>query len=133
MEGAEMSSGKSCPTVHDAMSDDELRRLESIVPRGDNQHFIPKFPLSILQAVVDADAALALPLILAIHRQLMMTKRDETPLNDAIWRSAGSPSHKRRAAILRKLKPLSGIIRITSARAVGYHYRVSRGDLWQTS
>ena len=128
-----MPSSKPCPTVHDAMSDAELRRLESVVPRENNNHFIPKFPLAILHAVVDADAAIALPLILAIHRQLMMTKRDETPLNDAIWRCAGFPSHKRRAAILRKIKSLPSVIRVTNARTVSYHYRVSRGDLWQTS
>jgi hypothetical protein len=126
-------SSKPCPTANDTMSDAELRRLESIVPRENNHHFIPKFPLAILQAVVDADAVIALPLMLAIHRQLVMTKKDDTPLNEAIWRSAGSPSHKRRAAILRKIKSLPGVIQITSARTVTYHYRVSRGGLWQTS
>ena len=112
------------------MSDDELRRLEIIAPRENSKHFIPNFPQSILQAVTDKDATITLPLILAIHRQLTMTKKGETPLNDAIWRCAGSPPHKRRTTILRKLKSLPDLIRVTSARTASSHYRVSRGDLW---
>jgi hypothetical protein len=130
MEGAAMLSGKTYATAHDAMSDEELRRLESIVPRDNSNHYIPQFPQAVLQAVVDADAVVALPLILAIHRQLVMTKRDDTPLNEAIWRCAGSPPHKRRATILRKLKTLPNIIRIVSARTANSRYRVSRGDFW---
>jgi hypothetical protein len=125
-----MLAGKSFPLVHDAMSDDELRRLETVGTRDSNQHYIPKFPQAILLAIVHADATAALPLVLAIHRQLTMTKRDETPLNDAIWRSAGSPSHKRRATILQKLKSVPSVIQIVNARSVSSHYRVSRGDLW---
>jgi hypothetical protein len=124
-----MAGSTSCPTVNDAMSDSELRRIETTVTHG-NKHYIPSFPQAILQAVVEADAVITLPLILAIHRQLAMTQRDDTPLNEAIWRCAGSPPHKRRATILRKLKSLPSIIRIVSARTAITHYRVSRGDLW---
>jgi len=74
----------------DKLTDKELRRLEkSATPT--KAAYIPPFPQSVIQAVVDANAVAALPLVLAIHRQLVVTKRKETPLNEAIWKSAGSP------------------------------------------
>jgi hypothetical protein len=59
-----------------------------------------------------------------------MTKREETPLNEAIWKCAGSPSSKRREAILRKLKAVAHVIRLNATRTRTSHYSVSRGELW---
>ena len=113
----------------DTLTDSQLRRLEkSAIPT--KAGYIPGFPQSVLQAVVDADAVVTLPLILAIHRQLTMAKRKETPLNEAIWKCAGSPSSKRREAILRKLKGVPHLIRVTVARTATTHYRVAKGKSW---
>ena len=113
----------------DTLSDKELRRLEkSSTPTKST--YISAFPQSVIQAVVDADAVAALPLVLAIHRQLVVTRREETPLNEAVWKCAGSPSAKRREAILRKLKAVPHIIRLVGARTPTAHYRVAKGEAW---
>jgi hypothetical protein len=113
----------------DTLTDGELRRLEkSVTPV--TAAYIPAFPQSVMRAVVDAHAEAALPLVLAIHRQLVVTKREETPLNEAIWKCAGSPSSKRREAILRKLKAVPQVIMLKATRTRTSHYSASRGDLW---
>ena len=96
----------------DHLSDFELRKLERTSDgRPDvRAQFIPACPVRIIQAMVEADAAVALPLVLAIHRQLTSARREETPLNEAAWKIAGSPSARRREAILRKLKRLPELI-----------------------
>jgi hypothetical protein len=116
--------------VTDAITDTELCRLATSVPRT-RASYIPPLPLQILQAVVEADAVIALPLILAIHRQLTMSGRSDTPLNDSIWRTAGSPSHKKRSAILRKLRAVPEIIQMSEARTPVSRYRVARGKAWE--
>jgi hypothetical protein len=113
----------------DTLTDGELRRLEKSATPA-TAAYIPAFPQSVMQAVVDADAVTALPLILAIHRQLVMTKREETPLNEAIWKRAGSPSSKRRESILRKLRTVPHVIRLKATRTRTSHYSVSRGEFW---
>ncbi len=95
-----------------------------------NPSFVPPFPLKILQALVEADAVSTMPLVLAIHRQLTMAHRKETPLNAAIWNAAGSQSAKKREAILRKLKSLPHIIEIHPRRTSTAHYKVRKGCLW---
>jgi len=113
----------------DTLTDKELRRLEkSATPT--KAAYIPGFPQSIIQAIVDADAVAAFPLVLAIHRQLVVTKRKETPLNEAIWRCAGAPSAKHRESILRKLKAIPHVFPITPARTTTTHYRVAKGEMW---
>ena len=113
----------------DTLTDKELRRLEkSATPT--KAAYIPGFPQSIIQAIVDADAVAAFPLVLAIHRQLAMAKRKETPLNEAIWKCSGSPSPKRREAILRKLKAIPHVVRITVARTATTRYKVAKGEMW---
>ena len=92
--------------------------------------FVPPLPLQIVISIVEAKAEKALPLILAIHRQLHMTKRETTPLNAAVWRAAGSPSARNRESIIRRLKALPGIIGLDKARTTTSHYRVSRGSDW---
>ena len=92
--------------------------------------YVPAFPLKIIQLIVEVKAEKVLPVVLAIHRQLHMTKRDETPLNAAIWKAAGSPSVKERENILKKLKNLPQIINIRKARTTTSHYRVARGSGW---
>lgn len=116
----------------DSLSDRELQRSERRVQLAVNTkpQFIPAFPLRILQALAEADAVVALPLVLAIHRQLVMSRREETPLNEELWNAAGSPTAKKRAVILRKLKSLPEVIQITAARTRTTHYRVRKGDLW---
>jgi hypothetical protein len=116
----------------DSLSDRELQSFERRVPLAGNpkRQFIPAFPLRIQQALVEADAVVALPLVLAIHRQLTMTHREETPLSEGVWNSAGSPTAKKRAVILRKLKSIPKVIQITAARTRTTHYRVQKGDLW---
>jgi hypothetical protein len=86
--------------------------------------------LQIIHAVVTAGAEKALPLILAIHRQLHMTYRQSTPLNSAIWRAAGSPNTKKQAAVLKKLEELPEIIRVDRRRTSLAHYRVGQGSQW---
>ena len=113
----------------DTLTDQELRRLEKATTPA-KAPYIPAFPKSLIQAVVDGDAVTALPLVLAIHRQLTMTNREETQLNEAIWKCAGSPSPKRREAILRKLKAIPHVIRIVEARTATAYYRVSKGRAW---
>jgi hypothetical protein len=119
------------PLSLETLTDLELRQFEtrrnSLTPS-----FIPSFPQNIIQIAVQSGACLALPLILAIHRQLIMTKRDSTPLNEAVWRCAGSPTHKQRATIIRKLKSLPELIVIIPARTLTAHYRVAKGSAWAT-
>jgi hypothetical protein len=115
------------------LSDAALRQHEIIIPRATRRvgAFVPSFPLPILHAVVAARAEKALPLILAVHRQLRMTRREWTPLNAAIWKAAGSPGEKSRAAILRKLRGLPAVIRLELHRTVTTHFKVARGELWR--
>ena len=116
----------------DHLSDFELRKLERTSDgRPDvRAQFIPACPVRIIQAMVNADAVVALPLVLAIHRQLTSARRKETPLNEAAWKIAGSPSARRREAILRKLKRLPELIVFRADRTPTSHYRVSKGRLW---
>jgi hypothetical protein len=116
----------------DQLTDAELRQHEIVVPRKSRRGaaFVPSFPVRILGAVVTARAEKALPVVLAIHRQLLMTRREWTPLNSAIWIAAGSPTDKGRATILRKLKHLPDLIRIKERRTPLSRYRVARGPLW---
>lgn len=113
----------------DTLTDKQLHRLEKSANQT-KAGYIPALPQPVLQAVIDADAVGALPLVLAIHRQLTMTKRKETPLNEAIWNCAGLPSQKRREKILRTLKTIPHVIRITAARTATTHYRVAKGKSW---
>jgi hypothetical protein len=113
----------------DTLTDKELRRLEKSASPT-KATYVPAFPQSVLQAVIEADAVVALPLILAIHRQLTMNRRKETPLNESIWKCVGSPSSKRRESILRKLKTIPHVIRVTVVRTATTHYRVAKGKSW---
>lgn len=106
-----------------------------LVDRGgaSNAEYVPSFPLKIQLALVEAKAEVALPLVLAIHRQLTMTHRQETPLNEAVWRAAGSPSARRRHIILQKLKRLPSVLELIEARSSTSRYRLRRGELWKSS
>ena len=123
---------KLSPPQIASLSDDELREFETCLPfpNKDNKRFIPPFPEAVLLEIVKADAVAALPLVLAIHRQLTMKKTNETPLNEAIWKVAGNPSVKKRALILRKLKSLPQFVELIPARTALYYYRVKRGSIW---
>ena len=128
-----MAVANTRPPNLDQLTDAELRRHEIVVTRTSRrgEAFVPSFPVRILCAVVAAGAEKALPVVLAIHRQLHMTRREWIPLNSAIWKAAGAPSPKARAAILRKLRCLPGVIRLDPHQTVTSHYRVARGDLWR--
>ena len=92
--------------------------------------YVPLFPLRIVLNIVEAKAEKALPLVLAIHRQLHMTKRDSTPLNGAVWKAAGSPSTREKERIILKLKGLPNLIVLEKARTTTSHYRVGYGVEW---
>jgi hypothetical protein len=92
--------------------------------------YVPRFPVRILAAIVAAKAEKALPLILAIHRQLYMTKRESTPLNGSIWSAIGSPPKEQRKAILRNLKALPGVIHLSAKQTPTSYYQVAKGPAW---
>lgn len=94
------------------------------------KHFIPALPLQIVTVSVAAECEIALPLILAIHRQLTMTAREWTPLNNAIWTAAGNPPEKKRAKILAVLKRHPDLIQIRPKKTTTSHYEVAYGALW---
>ena len=96
------------------------------------KHFIPAIPLRAVLACVEGGCELALPLILAIHRQLTMTRREWTPLNKAIWEAAGNPPEKKRARILSVLKARPDLIMIRIQKTTTSHYEVAHGALWST-
>lgn len=94
------------------------------------KHFIPALSLQIVKISVLAECETALPLILAIHRQLTMTGREWTPLNKAIWDAAGNPPEKKRAKILAVLKRHPELIQIRHKKTTTSHYEVAYGTLW---
>ena len=116
----------------DGLSDLELRQFET--PARASRHrtkaFVPALPMAVVVAVVEAGSEKALPVILAIHRQLKMTRREWTPINAAVWKAAGDPSVKKRAAIMRKLKRLPALICIEPHRTPSSHYRAAKGPQW---
>ena len=95
-----------------------------------SKHFIPALPLGVVLACVTGGCEIALPLILAIHRQLVMTRRDWTPLNIAIWAAAGNPPEKKRAKVLAALKEHPDLIQIRPKKTTTSHYEVAYGTLW---
>ena len=95
-------------------------------------HFVPRLPASIIARVEQSGAMTAMGLVLAIHRQLAMRKRDSTPLNAVIWKAAGSPSKKRREVILRNLAKIPDVFVLERSRSLQGFYRVERGELWTT-
>ncbi len=119
----------------DHLSDFELRKLERTSDGRPyvRAQFIPACPVRIIQAMVNADAVVALPLVLAIHRQLTSARREETPLNEAVWKISGASSARKREAILRKLKRLPELIVFRADRTPTSHYRVSKGRLWSNN
>ena len=98
-------------------------------PSG-QRHFIPALPLQIIKITVAAGCETALPLILAIHRQLKMTGREWAPLNKAIWVAAGDPPEKKRSKILTVLKQRPDLIQIRPKKTTTSHYEVAYGALW---
>jgi hypothetical protein len=92
--------------------------------------YVSAFPLSVSKHCVSVGCEAALPLILAIHRQLKMTGREWTPLNKAVWVSAGDPSEKKREKILRALKRHPELVQICPRKTATSHYDVAYGSLW---
>lgn len=127
-------SSKSYPSTQALreLTDKELRAYErpARLPRRQTPAFIPPLPVRVVQAIVAENAEIVLPLVLSIHRQLTMKKQNETALTAAIWAAAGSPSQKKREAILRKLKYLPEVIVVTEARTPSSYYRVAKGVIW---
>jgi hypothetical protein len=129
-----MISSVSVPRqAGDHLTDADLRKSEiKLNSIKKPAAFVPAIPVAVVQAVVQARAEKALPLILAIHRQLQMTKRKSTPINAAVWETAGNPTVKRRAAILNKLKGVPAIILVQPERTPVSYYRAARGPLWHS-
>ena len=98
-------------------------------PSG-QRHFISAVPLQIIKITVAAGCEIALPLVLAIHRQLKMTGREWTPLNKVIWVAAGDPPERKRSKILAVLKQRPDLIQIRPKRTTTSHYEVAYGALW---
>lgn len=117
------------------LTDKELQKYEQLILPADrgNDKFIPSMPVSIVTEIVRQNAVAILPLVMAIHRQMTMKGKDDTPLNEAIWAIAGNPSSKQRETILRKLKSLPHIFELTAERTRNYHYRVKRGNFWSSN
>ena len=88
--------------------------------------------MKVLRTVVEAKALKALPLILAIHRQLHMAKRESVPLAGAIWDASGYVTRKDKTAALRKLKKLPEVIRLIPKHQTMFSfYDVAYGPLWK--
>jgi hypothetical protein len=98
--------------------------------KSKSKHFIPALPLEVVLTCVAGGCEVALPLILAIHRQLTMTGREWTPLNKAIWAAAGNPPEKKRAKVLTVLKEQPDLIQIRPKKTATSHYEVACGVLW---
>ena len=92
--------------------------------------FIPPTPLSVVQACAVDGSEVVLPLVLAVHRQLKMTGREWTPLNKAVWTSAGNPAEKKRERILRVLKSRPDLLQVRQRKTATSHYEVAYGALW---
>jgi hypothetical protein len=92
--------------------------------------FVPRLPVSVIERVEQSGAMTAMGLVLAIHRQMAMRRRQSTPLNAAIWKAAGSPSKKRREVILRNLAKIPDVFVLQRSRSLQGFYRVERGELW---
>lgn len=107
-------------------------KLNRRIISGIEGSYVPNFPLSILHIIVEANAVIALPLVMAIYRQLRMKRCPSTPLTAAIWRASGSPSTKKREVILRKLKALPEIFHIEIQRTPNSYYRISFGEIWES-
>jgi len=95
-----------------------------------SKHFIPALPLGVVLTCVAGGCEITLPLILAIHRQLTMTRREWTPLNIAIWAAAGNPPEKKRAKVLAALKERPDLILIRPKKTTTSHYEVAYGAKW---
>lgn len=95
-----------------------------------SKHFIPALPLGVVLTCVAGGYEVALPLILAIHRQLRMTRREWTPLNKDIWCAAGNPPEKKRAKILSAIKEHPDLIQVRPKKTTTSHYEVAYGTLW---
>jgi hypothetical protein len=117
------------------LTDKELQKYEQLILPADSDinKFIPSMPVSVITEIVHHNAVAILPLVMAIHRQMIMRRNNDTPLNEAIWSIAGNPSSKQRENILRKLKSLPHIFELRAERTRIYHYRVKRGNFWSTN
>ena len=92
--------------------------------------FVPVVPLCVIKACALGGCEVVLPLVLATHRQLKMTGREWTPLNRAVWVSAGDPPERKREKILRVLKARPELILIRQRKTATSHYEVAYGAAW---
>lgn len=107
----------------------EVSEKKETKPSG-QRHFISAVPLQIIKITAAAGCEIALPLILAIHRQLKMTGREWTPLNKVIWVAAGDPPERKRSKILAVLKQRPDLIQIRPKKTATSHYEVAYGASW---
>ncbi len=92
--------------------------------------YVPPVPLAVIKACAVKGCEAVLPLVLAAHRQLTMTHREWTPLNKAVWTSAGNPSERKRERILKELKAKPEILLVRRRQTATSHYDLSYGALW---
>jgi hypothetical protein len=92
--------------------------------------FVPPVPLAVVKACAAAGCEIVLPLVLAAHRQLAMRHCEWTPLNKAVWTSAGDPPERKREKILRELKARPDLLQFRQRKTATSHYDVALGTLW---
>lgn len=92
--------------------------------------FVPSVPVSAVTRCVQLGIEDALPLILAVHRQLSMKKAARTPLNKHVWAAAGAPPERKRARILSLLRKAPELIELHERKTASSHYDVGYGHGW---
>ena len=115
----------------EALRPDLVKISEKRIPSSRRREgYVPRFPARLLAVILEKKAEKAFPLVLAIHRQLHMSGKGSTPIGGAIWDLLGRPSRKQKTAMLKKLRTLRGIVRLTAKQTTFSFYRASKGPLW---
>jgi hypothetical protein len=93
--------------------------------------FISAIPLQVVVEVEAKRAGNALGLVLALHR--MMVMKEEAPslaITDEVWGQLGKIDPSRRQVMLRNLKKVPKVFKLTSSKSYHHHYKATRGPLW---
>jgi hypothetical protein len=94
--------------------------------------FVDDVPLHVLHIVVAKSAHLAVPLILAAHRNMRMRGSDEVLLVRGVWEAAGySPTtDRRRWSVLAQVRNIPEIMLVEERRSPIARYLLRRGPAW---
>ncbi len=117
-------------TIADFPNSQQEARQPARLKKKSQNSYVPTVPLHVIKACALGDCEVVLPLVLATHRQLKMTGREWTPLNRAVWVSAGDPPERKREKILRVLKARPELILIRQRKTATSHYEVAYGAAW---